>query len=154
MLKWHFHRSSFKPFHDIYITWPFNQSREVSIEHLRQIWHTNRGRLLLMTAGLIIFGNCICYTCLDLSFLPNLSLFSRLCISNIRRYFLDFTCKVNNSILCSVIQLLLFWTVSPSQVYCCIARFYILPCKTSMWIKGKDLVTEHLLDPDKGIANI
>ena len=38
------------------------------------------------------FGTCICSTCWDQSFFRTCRCFSRLCSSNIPRYFLDFAC--------------------------------------------------------------
>ena len=57
----------------------------VTIEHLKRMPHANGGRLLLRTPDPFPFGTCICsnvdtifsWTCY----------FSRLCISNIARYF-------------------------------------------------------------------
>ena len=46
--------------------------------------------LLLRTTGPIQFGTCMCSTCWDKSFSRICRYFSRLCSSNIPRYFLDF----------------------------------------------------------------
>ena len=52
----------------LYRTRPFTEFWVVSIEHLRGVWHADRGRLLLRTPGPIPFGTCICSTCWDQSF--------------------------------------------------------------------------------------
>ena len=41
---------------------PFTELWEVSIEHLRRVWHADWGRLLLRTPGPVPFGTCICST--------------------------------------------------------------------------------------------
>ena len=51
-----------------YRTRPFTELWEVSIEHLRWLWHADRGRFLLRTTGPIQFGICMCSTCRDKSF--------------------------------------------------------------------------------------
>ena len=40
----------------LYRTRPFNESWEVSIEHLRRVWHADRGRLLLRTPRPVPLG--------------------------------------------------------------------------------------------------
>ena len=40
----------------LYQTRPFTEFWEVSIEHLRRVWHADRGRLLLRTPGLVPLG--------------------------------------------------------------------------------------------------
>ena len=46
----------------LYRTRPFTEFWVVSIEHLRRVWHADRGRLLLRTPGPVPFGTCICST--------------------------------------------------------------------------------------------
>ena len=62
----------------------------VSIEHLQQVWHIDRGRSLLRTPGPVPFGTFICCTCWDHSFSWTCGNLSGLCTSNIPWYFLDF----------------------------------------------------------------
>ena len=50
----------------LYRTRPFTEFWVVPIEHLRRVWHADRGRLLLLTPGL--FGTCIRSTSRDQSF--------------------------------------------------------------------------------------
>ena len=73
-----------------YRTRPFTELWEVSIEHLRRMWHVDKGRLLLWR--LVPSNLRLAYVLLVETqfFFPNLSFFSRLCYSNIPRYFLDF----------------------------------------------------------------
>ena len=40
----------------LYWTGPFTEFWEVSIEHLRRVWHADRGRLLLRTPGPVPLG--------------------------------------------------------------------------------------------------
>ena len=47
----------------LYRTQPFTEFLEVSIEHLRRLWHADRGRLLLRTPGPVPLRTCICSTC-------------------------------------------------------------------------------------------
>ena len=49
----------------LYRTRPFTEFWDVSIEHLRRVWHTDRGRLLLRTPGPVPFWTCICSICWD-----------------------------------------------------------------------------------------
>ena len=56
------HRSGITLSHDIvtelhFVTEfdQFTEFREISIEHLRRLWHANRGRLLHRTPGLVPF---------------------------------------------------------------------------------------------------
>ena len=49
----------------LYRTQPFTEFLEVSIEHLRRLWHADRGRLLLRTPGPVPLRTCICSTCWD-----------------------------------------------------------------------------------------
>ena len=44
----------------LYRTRPFTDFWAVSIEHLRRVWHADRGRLLLRTPGPVPFGICKC----------------------------------------------------------------------------------------------
>ena len=60
----------------IYRTRPFTEFWVVSIEHLRRVWHADRGRLLLRTPGPVPFG--LAYVLLvETNPFPNLSLFYR-----------------------------------------------------------------------------
>ena len=52
----------------LYRTRPFTEFWVVSMEHLRRVWHADRGRLLLRTPGPVPLGTCICSTCWDQSF--------------------------------------------------------------------------------------
>ena len=42
--------------HTLYQTRPFTEFWVVSIEHLRRVWHADRGRLLLRTPGPVLLG--------------------------------------------------------------------------------------------------
>ena len=44
----------------LYRTRPFTEIWVVSIEHLRRVWHADRGRLLLRTPGPVPYGICKC----------------------------------------------------------------------------------------------
>ena len=44
----------------LYRTRPLTEFWVVSIEHLRRVWHVDRGRLLLRTPGPVPFGICKC----------------------------------------------------------------------------------------------
>ena len=58
----------------LYRTRPFTEFCEVSIEHLRRVWHADRGRLLLRTPGPVPLG--FAYVLLvEKNPFPNLSLF-------------------------------------------------------------------------------
>ena len=46
-----------------YRTWPFTGLREVLVEHMRRMWHDNKGCSLLRTSGLVLFETCICSSC-------------------------------------------------------------------------------------------
>ena len=60
----------------LYRTRPFNEFWVVSIEHLRRVWHADRGRLLLRTPGPVPLG--LAYVLLvETNPFPNLSLFYR-----------------------------------------------------------------------------
>ena len=54
----------------LYRTRPFTEFWVVSIEHLRRVWHADRGRLLLRTPGPVSLGLAwhLCSTCWDQSF--------------------------------------------------------------------------------------
>ena len=52
--QWHFHRIRH-----------FTELWQVSIEHLRRVWHADRGALLLRIPGPVPLGTCICSTCWD-----------------------------------------------------------------------------------------
>ena len=85
--------------------WPFYQTQpltelwEVSIEHLRRVWHADGWRLLLRTPAPVPFWTCICSTCCD-------QFFSRTC-----RYFPDYaiwTSLCTFSILLQILSLFYF----------------------------------------------
>ena len=60
----------------LYRTRPSTEFWVVSIEHLRRVWHADRGRLLLKTPGPVPFG--LAYVLLvETNPFPNLSLFYR-----------------------------------------------------------------------------
>ena len=60
----------------LYRTRPFTEFWVVSIQHLRRVWHADRGRLLLRTPGPVPFG--LAYVLLvETNPFPNLSLFFR-----------------------------------------------------------------------------
>ena len=60
----------------LYRTRPFTEFWVVSIEHLRRVWHADRGRLLLRTPGSVPLG--LAYVLLvETNPFPNLSLFYR-----------------------------------------------------------------------------
>ena len=60
----------------LYRTRPFTEFWVVSIEHLRRVWHADRGRLLLRTPGPVLLG--LAYVLLvETNPFPNLSLFYR-----------------------------------------------------------------------------
>ena len=60
----------------LYWTRPFTEFWVVSIEHLRRVWHADRGRLLLWTPGPVPLG--LAYVLLvETNPFPNLSLFYR-----------------------------------------------------------------------------
>ena len=60
----------------IYRTRPYTEFWVVSIEHLRRVWHADRGRLLLRTPGPVPLG--LAYVLLvEINPFPNLSLFYR-----------------------------------------------------------------------------
>ena len=77
----------------LYQTRSFTEFWEVSVEHLRRMWHADRGRLLLRTPGPVPLG--LAYVLLvETNPFPNLRYFFGLCSSNIPRYFLDFALKL------------------------------------------------------------
>ena len=60
----------------LYRTRPFTEYWEVSIEHLRRVWHADRGRLLLRIPGPVPVG--LAYVLfVETNPFPNLSLFYR-----------------------------------------------------------------------------
>ena len=59
-----------------YRTRPYTELWKVSLEHLRRMWHTDKGRLLLGTPGPVPLWTCIRSSCWEQSFFPILSLFS------------------------------------------------------------------------------
>ena len=60
----------------LYGTRPFTEFWVVSIEHLRRVWHADRGRLLLRTPGPVPLG--LAYVLLlETNPFPNMSLFFR-----------------------------------------------------------------------------
>ena len=66
--------------------------------HLRRVWYADRGRTLLRTPGPVPFG--LAYVLLvETNPFPNLSVFYRLCSSNIPRYFLDFAYRYIDDVL-------------------------------------------------------
>ena len=65
----------------LYRTRPFTEFWEVSIEHLRRMWHANRERLLLRTPDPSLWDFHMFYLMRPILF-PNASLFSGLCSSN------------------------------------------------------------------------
>ena len=68
---------------------PLTEIWVVSIEHLRRVWHADRGHLLLRTPGPVPLG--LAYVLrVETNPFPNLRYFTGLCSSNIPRYFLDF----------------------------------------------------------------
>ena len=63
----------------LYQTRPFTEYWVISIEHLRRVWHAERGRLLLRTPGPVPLG--LAYVLLvETNPFPNLSLFYRICL--------------------------------------------------------------------------
>ena len=75
----------------LYRTWPFTEFWVVSIEHLRRVWHADRGRLLLRTPGPVPLW--LAYVVLvETNPFPNLSLFYR---TMLFEYFLDFAAYTN-----------------------------------------------------------
>ena len=65
--------------------------REVSMEHLRWVWHTSKERLAFRPHGSVpVWDFCICSNYRD-QFVPIPTRFSGLFTSNIHRHFLDFT---------------------------------------------------------------
>ena len=59
------------------------------MEHLQRVWHASMERLQFRTPGFIHFGTWLCSNCWD-QFSQTCSVFSRLFILNISRYFVDF----------------------------------------------------------------
>ena len=73
----------------LYRTRPFTEFWVVSIEHLRRVWHADRGRLLLRTPGPVPLG--LAYVLLvETNPFRTCRYFTGLCSSNIPWYFLDF----------------------------------------------------------------
>ena len=66
------------------------------IEHLRRVWHADRGRLLLRTPGPVPFWTCIMFYLLRPILSRTFRYFFRLYTSNIPRYFLDFAYRSKN----------------------------------------------------------
>ena len=78
----------------LYRTRPLTEFWVVSIEHLRRLWHADRGRLLLRTPGPVPLG--LAYVLLvETNTFPNLSLFYRTMLfeypSVLSRFYLDLT---------------------------------------------------------------
>ena len=73
----------------LYRTRLFTEFWVVSIEHLRRVWHADRGRLLLRTPGPVPLGLHMFYLLRPILF-RTCRYFTGLCSSNIPRYFLDF----------------------------------------------------------------
>ena len=94
-VKWHsvawpytmttLHRSDLIPIRDL-----ITELWEVSKEHLRRVWYSYRGRLLLREPGPIPFWTCTCSTCWDQSFSPTCRYLSGPCTSKITLYSLEF----------------------------------------------------------------
>ena len=77
----------------LYRTRPFTEFWVVSIEHLRRVWHAERGRLLLRTPGPVPLG--LAYVLLVETYpFRTCRYFTGLCSSNIPRYFLDFAFNI------------------------------------------------------------
>ena len=74
----------------LYRTRPFTEFWEVSIEHLRRVWHADRGRLLLRTPGPVPLGLAFVLLVDTNPFSKLVVILSGLCYLNIPRYFLDF----------------------------------------------------------------
>ena len=72
MLKWHSvnwpYTMTTTYWSDFVPNSTFTEFWVVSIEHLRRVWHADRGRLLLSDTWSCPFGTCICSTCWDQSF--------------------------------------------------------------------------------------
>ena len=62
--------------HTLYRTRPFTEFWVVSTEHLRRVWHADRGCLLLRTPGLVSLGLAFVLL-VETNPFPNLSLFYR-----------------------------------------------------------------------------
>ena len=88
---------------------------EVSIRHLRRVWHADSGRSLLRITGPILFGNWIlCSTGSDQPFTKTCRIFARLCTPNIPRHFSRFFSLPNeemtgNVTLCRIRFSLFSW---------------------------------------------
>ena len=63
---------------------------EVSVEHLRRVWHADRGLLLLRTPCSVPFGFAHVLLVDTNPLSGRVVIFSGLCSPNIPRYFLDF----------------------------------------------------------------
>ena len=74
----------------LYRTRPFTAFWEVSIEHLRRVWHADRGRLLLRTPGPVRLGLANVLLVETNPFFRSCRYFSGLCSSNTPRYFLEY----------------------------------------------------------------
>ena len=92
----------------LYRTRPFTEFWVVSIEHLRWVWHAERGRLLIQTSGPVPLGLAFFRTC---------RYFSGLCSSNIPRYFLDFALYWLFSFWCPVYSSLTVLRGTPTLWY-------------------------------------
>ena len=66
---------------------------EVSIEHLRRVWHTNRGRLVFRTTCPVSLGLAFVLLA-ETNHFPKLSLLLRTMLLEIPRYFLDLASKI------------------------------------------------------------
>ena len=80
----------------LYRTRPFTEFWEVSIEHLRRVWHADRGRLLLRTPGPVLLGLAYAVLVEYNHFSELVVIFSGLCSSNIPRHFLDLALGSNH----------------------------------------------------------
>ena len=82
----------------LYRTRPFTEFLVVSIEHLRRVWHADRGRLLLRTPGPIPLG--LAYVLLvEINPFPKLSLFYRTMLFEYPSVLSRFCFKINYGIL-------------------------------------------------------
>ena len=92
----------------LYRTRPFTEFWEVSIEHLRLVWHADRGSLLLRTPGPVLLGLA---NILQIFYLLRPILFPDYS-SNMLRYFLNFAFEsCLNKVLTNKIRLTVLKTV-------------------------------------------
>ena len=92
----------------LYRTRPFTEFWVVSIEHLRRVWHADRGRLLLWTPGSVPLG--LAYVLLvETNPFPNVSLFYRTML---------FEYPSVLSRFCFVLSPWFFWIFSGCRGFC------------------------------------